>query len=208
MGGGGINRHEAVVFDFGNVLCRINRAAFSEALAAHCPHDPGTIGRLLWGDDLEKDNETGKIDSRTHHAKVRERIGAADSLDYETFRKAYMLILEPNPDGIEALRYARARGARIFILSNIAFLHATWIFSDENLATIPELHILSYKVGVMKPDPLIWRKLLGYTGLAAEDCLYVDDIEEYCVTARSLGFDVLKYDFRLQNLSRELENVL
>lgn len=200
--------YKAVVFDFGNVLCRINRNAFSDALAVHSPLDPDTIGKLLWGGDLEKENETGKIDSHTHYARIAELIDARDSFDYETFRKLYMLILEPNPDGIAALKYARSRGMRTFILSNIAFLHATRIFNDETLATIPELHILSYKVGAMKPDPLIWRTLLTCSGLCAPECLYIDDIEAYCETARSLGFGALNYDFRHQNLSRELENML
>ncbi len=200
--------YEAVVFDFGNVLCRIDRHACSVALAPHSPLDPGEIDRVMWGDDLERDNETGMIDSRTHHRRVCARIGARDSLDYETFRAAYMRILSPNPDGMEALLFARSKGMRVFILSNIAFIHATWIFCDEILATLPELYALSYKVGVMKPDPGIWRWLLDRSGLAADRCLYIDDIDEYCRTAASLGFGTIRYDLRTQNLTRELERMV
>ena len=58
------------------------------------------------------------------------------------------------------------------------------IFGNEVLASIPELHILSYKVGFMKPDRRIWMKLLEYSGLAASDCLYVDDVRAYCDVGR------------------------
>ncbi len=200
--------YKAVVFDFGNVLCRVDRNALSEALVAHCPHDAETISELLWGGGLETEFETGKLDSRSYFAAMKKRLGGFDSLDYETFRRDFMRILSPNPDGIEALKYARARGLRTFILSNTSFFHATWIFNDETLATIPELHILSYKIGAMKPDPAIWKKMLEYSGLAAPECVYIDDIGAYCEVARSLGFTGIKYDFRTQNLSRELERVL
>lgn len=200
--------YKAVVFDFGNVLCRVDRNALSEALVAHCPHDPETIGKLLWGGTLETEFETGRLDSRAYFAAMKQKLGACDSLDYATFREAFMLILSPNPDGIEALKYAHSRGLRTFILSNISFFHATWIFDDETLATIPELYILSYKVGAMKPDPLIWNRVLEYSGLRASECLYIDDIKAYCEAALSLGFGGIIYDFRSQNLSRELERVL
>ncbi len=200
--------YKAVVFDFGNVLCRVNRNAFSEALAAYCPHDPTSIGKMLWGGRLETEFETGKLDSTGYFKLVSEKINAYPGLTYERFCSLFMLILEPNPDGVEALRYVHARGLRTFILSNISFLHSTWIFNHETLATIPELHILSYKVGAMKPDPRIWNRMLQYSGLPAAECLYVDDIQAYCDAARALGFAAIKYDFRSQNLSRELQTVL
>jgi putative hydrolase of the HAD superfamily len=103
---------------------------------------------------------------------------------------------------------ARDRGARCFVLSNTSFLHARMIFENEVLASIPELHILSYKVGLMKPDPRIWLKLLEYTGLDAGDCLYIDDVEAYCDAARGLGFGVFCYDRNTHFLSQILQDVL
>lgn len=200
--------YNAVVFDFGNVLCRIDRPALSDALSPYCHHDPSSISRMLWEGDLEKRHETGVIDSRGYHREVAALLGAGPELDYETFRKLYMLILKPNPDGIEALHFVKTRKLRSFILSNISFLHSTWLFENEDLASIPELHILSYKVGAMKPDPLIWQSMLRWSGLSASECLYVDDIPAYCDAARNLGFGALNYDFRRHNLSRELGKVL
>jgi FMN phosphatase YigB (HAD superfamily) len=50
--------------------------------------------------------------------------------------------------------------------------------------------------------------VLEYSGLRASECLYIDDIKAYCEAALSLGFGGIIYDFRSQNLSRELERVL
>ncbi|MEN6363943.1 MAG: HAD-IA family hydrolase, partial [Rectinema sp.] len=117
-------------------------------------------------------------------------------------------IIEPHPEGEEALRLAKRLGKRCFVLSNTSFIHAKCIFGNETLASLPELHILSYKIGVMKPDPEIWRALLRYSGLPAEECLYVDDVSEYCDTARKLGFGALCYDKNTQNLPKILADML
>jgi HAD superfamily hydrolase (TIGR01509 family) len=60
----------------------------------------------------------------------------------------------------------------------------------------------------MKPDPRIWGKVLEYSGLAAGDCLYIDDVPEYCETAASLGFGAFCYDKKIHNLSHILGNML
>ena len=45
----------------------------------------------------------------------------------------------------------------------------------------------------MKPDAAIWRHLLRTGCLGADECLYVDDVLEYCRAAETLGFHVICY---------------
>jgi putative hydrolase of the HAD superfamily len=139
---------------------------------------------------------------------VTELAGFDPSYSYEEFVADYRRIILPNPDGEAGLKTARDLGARCFVLSNTAFLHATMIFENEVLASIPELHILSYKVGLMKPDPRIWLTLLEYAGLAAGDCLYIDDVKAYCEAAEGLGFGTFCYDRNVHSLSQILRGVL
>jgi HAD superfamily hydrolase (TIGR01509 family) len=199
---------KAVVFDFGNVLCRLNRPAANTALAAHSPLSPDEVGRRIWGGDIEREVETGRYDSHEHFKRIKERIEGEASWGYETFAEEYMKALEPFPEGEEALASVRARGLRTFVLSNTSFLHSRFIFQRELLASVPELHALSYKVGRMKPDPGIWLWLLDRASLEARDCLYVDDVGAYCEAAASLGFATLRFEIDSQDLARELGSVL
>ncbi|MFZ2635879.1 MAG: HAD-IA family hydrolase [Rectinemataceae bacterium] len=200
--------YSSVVFDFGNVLCGVNRMAFSRAAAAHSRLGPGELDALLWGGRLERALETGEIDSHDYFEKVRSLAKLDPDYSYEAFASDFAKIIEPHPEGEEALRLAKRLGKRCFVLSNTSFIHAKCIFGNETLASLPELHILSYKIGVMKPDPEIWRALLRYSGLSAEECLYVDDVSEYCDTARKLGFGALCYDKNTQNLPKILADML
>ncbi len=200
--------YKAVVFDFGNVLCGLDRMAFARAAAPRSKLSARDLDAALWGGSLEREHETGRFDSRGFYRRVAALAGFEPSYSYEEFAGDYRRIILPNPDGEAGLITARDRGARCFVLSNTSFLHARMIFENEVLASIPELHILSYKVGLMKPDPRIWLKLLEYTGLDAGDCLYIDDVEAYCDAARGLGFGVFCYDRNTHFLSQILQDVL
>lgn len=200
--------YKAVVFDFGNVLCSVDRMAFARAAAPFSRLSPEKLDALLWGGSLEKELETGKLDSRGYYSRVAELAGFRPGYGYERFAGDFKLIIQPNPDGENALELVKDMGLRSFVLSNTSFLHATMIFGNETLAGIPEHHILSYKVGVMKPDPEIWMALLRCSGLRAEDCLYVDDVKAYCDKAAALGFGAFQYDKNIHNLSLILKNML
>lgn len=199
---------KAVAFDLGNVLCRLDRASCNEALAVHSPLSAEEVGSLLWGGALEHDSETGRIDSREYFRRIKEVIRGEKSWDYEQFSDEYMSALVPHPPGEAAVVRARELGLRVFILSNTSFLHSRFIFSREVLATIPELYAFSYKVGVMKPGLEIWRWLLDRSALAAQECLYFDDVPAYCEAGASLGFRACVHDLARGNLVKELETMV
>jgi FMN phosphatase YigB (HAD superfamily) len=198
----------AIVFDFGNVLCRLDRPGCNRALAAHSRLDAEEVGRLVWGGDIEQAAETGKIDSREHFRRVKAAIGGEEGWTYECFATEYLSAIQPHPEGAASLRGARQLGLRCFILSNTSFLHARGIFANEDFCTVPELHALSFKLGWMKPDPRCWTWLLERAGLPASDCIYVDDIPAYCATAESLGFRAIQYEIGEIDLLQEIRRVL
>lgn len=182
--------------------------AFARAAAPHSRVSAEELDRSIWGGALEHDFETGKFDSRAYYERVGRLAGFSPEYSYEQFVADYKKIILPNPDGEAGLIAARERGARTFVLSNTSWLHACMIFDNEVLATIPELHILSYKVGFMKPDLRIWEKMLEYSGLSAGDCLYIDDVRAYCDAAASLGFGAICYDKNVDSLSHIVQNML
>ncbi len=203
-----MSRHQAVVFDYGNVLMMVDRLANARVLARHSPLPAEEIVARIWGGDLEREAETGAYDSREQFRRIRQRIGGESSWSYEEFREEFAEGFELNPEGLEALRLATRRGKRSFILSNTSYLHARLLFMHEELATLPEGYIFSFKVGVMKPDPAIWRYLLRATGLEAGQCVYIDDVAEYCAAAERLGFTAIHYLRHEPGLLQRLEELL
>jgi FMN phosphatase YigB (HAD superfamily) len=200
--------YKAVIFDFGNVLCGLDRMAFAREAATHSRLSPEEIDGRLWGGSLEVEHESGILDSHDYYLAVARAAGLDRDYGYEAFVSDYRRIILPNPDGEKGLIAAAAAGMRCFVLSNTSWIHACMIFDNEILASLPEIHVLSYKVGFMKPDPRIWDKVLEYSGLAAGDCLYIDDVPEYCEAAASLGFGAFCYDKKIHNLSHIVGNML
>jgi putative hydrolase of the HAD superfamily len=183
---------QAVVFDFGNVLADVERLKICRRLAEHSPLSAEEVCARIYGTDIELDSETGRYDSRGHFRRIKERIQGNGGWSYQEFREEFREGFSLNSEGMEALRLA-ARNARVFILSNIPYLHSLWLYQQEELATLPEQHIFSFKVGVMKPDPRIWQALLNRASLQAAQCLYIDDLQPFCDAASRLGFNTLHY---------------
>lgn len=135
--------YKAIVFDFGNVLCSLDRESFVQKAIAHSKISAVELFSALWGSKLEQEFETGAFDSHGYYERVKALASFDDDYTYEQFVEDYRRIIRPNPDGEAGLVKARESGVRTFILSNTSFLHATMIFTNEVLASIPELHILS-----------------------------------------------------------------
>jgi len=184
---------DAVVFDFGNVLGMVDRAACAAALARHSPLSTPEVERHIWGTDIEHLAETGAIDAREHYRRLSRAIGASEDWTFEQFQQEFVQGITLNTEGLEAMRRARRSGRRVFVLSNTSYSHARWLFDQEELVKVPEGHVFSFKVGVMKPDPAIWRHLLETRGLSAPRCAYVDDVTAYCRAAEDLGFRTVHY---------------
>lgn len=69
-------------------------------------------------------------------------------------------------------------------------------------------HVIeSSKAGVRKPDPRIYRMMLDALGVAAERCVYLDDLGINCKPAAALGMAAIKVTAEAQALD-ELERVL
>lgn len=200
---------KAVIFDFGNVLCGIDRESFVRKAAQYASKmSADELLHALWGTQLEFEFETGRFDSHEYFRRVQALAGLDPSYSYEAFVEDYKRIIIPNPDGEKGLETAARLGKRTFVLSNTSFLHASVMFDNEIIGTYPEIYIMSYKVGMMKPNPGIWRKLLDYARLDPAECLYIDDIEQYCQAARSLGMSAFCYNIYTHNLSQELLHIL
>ena len=83
----------------------------------------------------------------------------------------------------EALRAVRAAGARTALLSN------SWgnEYPHDLFAELFDAIVISCEVGMRKPDERIFRHALDLLGLAAAECVFIDDIEHNVRAAQALG---------------------
>ena len=175
-----------IVFDIGGVLAdfRIKEFLMEKGL------DEPTIRRVLkasvmnpyWGRF-----ERGEV---TEEETLRGFAAADPEIEAE-IRLAYtdltgMLIMRDY--AIPLVQRLKEAGYGVYYLSN--YSRKAYDECAESLAFMPYMDggIVSFKVGLTKPDPQMFRCFLERFELRAEDCVFVDDTEENVAAARELGF--------------------
>ncbi len=89
-------------------------------------------------------------------------------------------------DSLPTLRELRARGLRTAVVSNCD--HGTGPVAERlGLQEETDAVVLSFRAGVAKPDPGIYRKALEALGAGPEEAVFVDDQLAYCEGAQAVG---------------------
>lgn len=110
------------------------------------------------------------------------------------FKETYFDGLDPNAEMIALMGELAGRGLRTAILTNnVREWEPIWrakLPVDEIFETVVD----SAFVGMRKPDPRIYELTLGrLDGIAAEECLFIDDTEVNCTAAAGLGIRVVHF---------------
>lgn len=97
------------------------------------------------------------------------------------------------PDVLPCLDALRTRGIGTAIVSNCT--HMTRPLADElGLPDRVDQVLLSCEVGVVKPDPAIFRLAIERVGAVAEQTLFVDDTESFLDGAALVGLQTVQID--------------
>ena len=89
---------------------------------------------------------------------------------------------------IPLAQHLKRAGYGVYYLSN--YSKKAYDECAESLAFMPYMDggIVSFKVGLTKPDPRMFQRFLERFGLRPEDCAFIDDTEENVTAAQALGF--------------------
>jgi len=182
----------AVIFDYGGVLTRPGRVAIEEFTRAE------RIRPELFSAALKAWLSRSAPDGTPLHRLERGEMSVAD---FERCLAARLRTEDDGPvapEGLldrlfarwgseprmwELVRAVRDSGIRTALLSN------SWgnRYPREQLAEHFELTVISSEVGLRKPEPEIYRKVLTGLGLPAEQTVLVDDGAPNLEVAEQLG---------------------
>jgi putative hydrolase of the HAD superfamily len=187
----------AVISDFGGVLTNPLWEAFAgwnERVGA----DPGVLGMALQKASEELGEhplyalEKGQMTEGEFTALVQAQL--PPEIQLEGFRDIYFSHLHANEPMIELMRGLRDRGLRMAMLTNnVREWEPLWrakLPVDE----IFEVVVDSAFVGMRKPEREIYELTLERLGdVAAEECVFVDDVDINCAMATELGMTAVHY---------------
>ena len=97
-------------------------------------------------------------------------------------------------DSLPVVRELRARGAKTALISNCS--HSTRPIVDRlGIDAEFDAILLSFEVGMHKPDPAIYREALRRLGdISPDRAVFVDDQPAYCDGAAVLGIETFLID--------------
>ena len=139
--------------------------------------------------------ERGEITQEEFLRRIDAELVEGQSLD--GMLDVYFTHLERNPEMIAYAGELRARGLRTALLTNnVREWEPRWRALLPEIEEIFEVVVDSGFVGMRKPEPEIYRLTLERLGggLEPQDCVFVDDIEVNCETARELGMTAVRFE--------------
>lgn len=176
---------EAVVFDIGNVLIEWNPERFYDAEIGEARRKALFSGVDLHGMndrvDLGHDFRQTIYDTAEAHPAFRD--------DIRLWHDRWIEMASPAIDlSVQLLRALRANGVPVFALSNFgidSFAHAETYY--DFLGEFDRRYISGH-MGVIKPDPEIYRQLEEDCGVAPGALLFTDDRADNIAMAASRGW--------------------
>ncbi len=181
-----------IIFDLGGVIITLDHQyavkCFERLGLANAAQqlDPYTQGGMFG--DLEE----GKINASEFIDKLSNECGR--QLSYEECLHAWLAYRKELPQrNLKALRHLRKEGYRLILLSNTNPFMMHWANGDNfdgnghSISDYFDALYMSYKVGMMKPDPMFFRKVLMDEKILAEETLFVDDGPRNVAAASQLG---------------------
>ena len=197
--------YQAIVFDFGGVLFDWNprylfRRFFDGNLEA--------MEQFLAETDFTSWNR--RLDAGQPFASVVAELCARFPRFaplFQAYDQYYEVTLagaiQPNVDTLWRLKQ---RGYPLYALSNWSMEKYEVIRPKYGFLNWFEAVVISGDVNLIKPDPAIFRVLLGQMGRPAQACLFIDDSPKNIETADRLGFRTLWYQSPEQ-LQKELHQL-
>jgi epoxide hydrolase-like predicted phosphatase len=186
----------AVTFDVGGVLCPSPLDEFGKVDAEY-GLPAGTVMDFIRGGDIFQRVETGRMPIAEFYRRCSESIAADHGITVPVERLDVMMDgcmgTSMRPEMLALVTEVKEAGYQTALLTNIFAERREWLhglFADG----IIDVFCDSSEVGLRKPEPPIYHKLLEMLGRPAAEVVFVDDFAENLHTACELGIATVLFE--------------
>jgi epoxide hydrolase-like predicted phosphatase len=196
---------KAIIFDLGGVLLRTQDFTVRERLAERLSMDRHELEEFIFGGDTGDKAQRGEITVQQHWEHLRHQLGCTP----QEFRKIVdeFFVMDKLDDGLVDFVRELHKNYRTALLSNAwdnlrQIIADSWHFEDAFDAII-----ISSEVGMVKPDPRIFRFALDQLKVAADEAIFVDDFQHNVDAAQTVGMQAIRFR-TAQQVQRDLDKLL
>lgn len=182
---------KGIIFDFGNVICTFDNGIFLKKISSFTDKSVEELNEIIYkSSDLPKKYEKGVISSDEFYKEIC-RLCELTILKSD-FIEAYSNIFTPIPETFDLIKKLSGK-YKLALLSNTSEIDYEYGFKKFDIINLFEVVSLSYLVKEMKPKERIYRNALLNLELEPEECIYIDDIDDYVQAANKLGIYGIQY---------------
>ena len=181
------NKIENIIFDLGNVLIDFDHRQAAKRIAEFSDMGEKEIFELFFDSQLTGLFEEGKISAPRFYSEIKKILNL--KLDFRQFVPIWNEIFffsEKNLQVYDILNSLRKK-YKVAILSNINILHLEYIKKTFPVLGALENFLASCELGLRKPEPEIYHKVLEIIGARGANTFYTDDRPELVESAKNLG---------------------
>ena len=163
-----------IVFDMGNVLIRFEPERFMDHAGITDKQDRSLIRRELFSSVEWAQMDLGVLTEETAEPLILRRFP-------ERLRASVSRLLfhwadqrETVPGMESLLEKLKSAGYSLYLLSNASVMqHEYW--PRFSMSRLFDGKLISCDIGIVKPDPAIYRHFSEKFGLKPDECLFIDD---------------------------------
>jgi glucose-1-phosphatase len=197
---------KVLLFDLGRVLVDFDHLRAAQRIAAFCSKTPQQIYDLFFESGVTVAFEAGKITPQDFYLQVKQLLNL--KLSYESFEPIWndIFFLSAKNRSVFGLVNALRANYKIALLSNINILHYEYLKKSFPVFGVFDKVFLSFELGLIKPDPAIYRLVIQDLGVCPQEIFYTDDRPELVASAKSLGMQACLFT-NFNQLTRDLGNL-
>ena len=195
---------DTVIFDMGGVLVNLDWDSVCARLKEQSSLEACAVRREVINGPIVRSTMLGLISSRGYHQALCEKLAAG--LSYDEFVDIWNSLLSTN-EAIVSIVERLKPNHRLVLGSNTDAIHFTSAIERFPVLEVFERYFVSYKMGLLKPDPAFFDHVLQRLDTPASNCLFIDDRAENVASARSVGMIGLEFTIS-EKLRSDLDAVL
>jgi epoxide hydrolase-like predicted phosphatase len=177
---------KTIVFDLGNVLLSFDFQIAANQLSVHAQSDPDEIVYLINQSELLHQFERGELSAKQFYDQVGQACGYKK--DLKQFRLDFSNIFEEIQPMVDYFKQLKLNGYQVALFSNTNEMAKDFIQNKFSFFNNFDAVFLSYKHGLMKPTPALYKRVESALGKSGKDLFFIDDRPENIDTAFKLGW--------------------
>ncbi len=194
---------KAVIFDFGGVVIRDTHQEVKDYIADNLGLKRSVVEEII--EMTLPLYRTGRLSTEQYWKIFSQLAGISFPRDYKhLWRGGYESEDKQNLPLLDLVQRLRNNGYITPVLSNTILPHADFNRSSHNYDLFEPV-ILSFEVGMAKPDKRIYELMLDRINMSADECVFIDNTKENVDAAIDSGYHGIIYrgiDLLLQKLQR------